>query len=102
MTDEERIVLALEAAPGVEVPPDFAARVMARVPARPLLRAGRRTAYGRHAMLVCALVLCAVMLAVLPAATRGSLEWIALEWIALTQLAGIVLWWSLRQAGHGL
>ena len=64
---EDRITRALEQAPAVTVPADFAARVMAQLPERKVARvpAGfevHRTHYGRNAMLVGAALLCCLLL----------------------------------------
>ncbi|HEX4580762.1 MAG TPA: hypothetical protein VH139_01815 [Acidobacteriaceae bacterium] len=105
MHDEERITRALERAPAVVVPADFAARVMARLPerkARPAPEAGwlpRRTHYGRNAMLAGAVLLCCLLVAG-AVASHGDAAWRVAEWTALAQLAGIALWcglaWRMR------
>ena len=73
--EEERITLALEQAPAVAVPADFAVRVMERPPERKVARvdAGhglwpsrtsrRRTHYGRNAMLAGTVLLCCLLVA---------------------------------------
>jgi hypothetical protein len=101
--EEDRITRALEQAPAVAVPAEFAARVMAQLPERKVARASewsgmfvRRTHYGRNAMLAGAAVLCC-LLVVAAAASRGSGDaaWRIAEWMVLAQLAGIALWWGL-------
>ena len=95
--EEDRMTRALERAPAVAVPADFAARLMARLPERkaPRVPAGsewfvRRTHYGRNAMLAGAVLLCCLL--VVAASNRGSVVWEMAEWIALAQLGGIALW----------
>jgi len=104
--EEERITRALEQAPSVQVPAGFAARVMAQLPERKVVRvpAGmfvRRTHYGRNAMLTGAALLCCLLLAGAIVA-KGDPMWRFAEWTALAQLAGIALWcglaWRVRSS----
>jgi hypothetical protein len=97
--EEDRITRALEQAPAVAVPADFAARVMAQLPERKVARvpAGllvRRTHYGRNAMLAGAALLCCLLL-VGPIVSKGDAVWRLAEWTALAQLGGIALWCGL-------
>jgi hypothetical protein len=98
--EEERITRALEQAPAVTVPAEFAARVMAQLPERKAARVPadglfvRRTHYGRNAMLAGAVLLCCLMVAA-AVASNGETAWRVAEWTALTQLAGIALWCGL-------
>jgi hypothetical protein len=98
--EEDRITRALEQAPALTVPADFAARVMAQVPERKVVRVPadgffvRRTHYGRNAMLVGAMVLCCLLVAG-AAGHGGGIAWQLAEWTALAQLAGIALWYGL-------
>ncbi len=100
MHEEERVTQALERAPAVAVPADFAARVMAQLPERklrPAPEAGyfrQRTHYGRNALLAGVVLLCCLLVAA-AVASRGDAAWRAAEWTALAQLAGIALWWGL-------
>ena len=99
--EEDRITRALEQAPAVAVPPEFMARVMARLPERKVARVPadgllvRRTHYGRNAMLVGAVMLCCLLVAA--TASNGDAGWRLAEWIALAQLAGIALWFGLAR-----
>jgi hypothetical protein len=97
--EDDRITRALEQAPAVTVPADFAARVMAQLPERKVARvpAGfqvHRTHYGRNAMLAGAALLCCLLL-VGGIASKGGAAWWLAEWTALAQLAGITLWCGL-------
>jgi hypothetical protein len=99
--EEDRITRALEEAPAVVVPADFAARLMERLPERRAaarVPAGsgwfvRRTHYGRNAMLAGAVLMCCLLVAA--AASNGNPVWRLAEWTALAQLAGIALWCGL-------
>ena len=100
--EEDRIARALEQAPAVTVPAEFAAQVMAQLPERKVARAYdwsglfvRRTHYGRNAMLAAAAVLCCVLVVAGVASNHGGVAWQAIEWAVLAQLAGIALWWGL-------
>jgi hypothetical protein len=106
--EEDRITRALEEAPAVVVPADFAARLMERLPERRAavrVAAGRgwfvrRTHYGRNAMLTGAVLMCC-LLVVAAAASNNDPVWRLAEWTALAQLGGIALWcglaWRTRQ-----
>ena len=97
--EEDRMTRALEQAPAVAVPADFAARLMARLPERKAARVSagsewfvRRTHYGRNAMLAGAVLLCCLLVVAAAASNRGGVAWEMAEWIALAQLGGIALW----------
>jgi hypothetical protein len=97
--EEDRMTRALEQAPAVAVPADFAARLMVRLPERKAARVPtgsewfvRRTHYGRNAMLAGAVLLCCVLVVAAAASNRGGFAWEMAEWIALAQLGGIALW----------
>jgi hypothetical protein len=103
--EEDRLTRALERAPTVAVPADFAARVMARVPERKVARvpAGwfmRRTHYGRNALLAAATLLCCVLMAA-AVVSNGGVGWWLTEWTVLAQLAAIALWWGLARRARG-
>jgi hypothetical protein len=100
--EDDRITRALEQAPAVAVPADFAARLMVRLPERKTARvpAGsgwfvRRTHYGRNAMLAGAVLLCCLLVVAAVASNRGGVVWVAAEWLVLAQLGGIALWCGL-------
>jgi hypothetical protein len=100
--EEDRITRALEQAPAVTLPVEFAARVMAQLPEQKVGRVPdwsglflRRTHYGRNAMLAAAAVLCCVLVVAGLASNHGGVAWQAIEWMVLAQLAGIALWWGL-------
>jgi hypothetical protein len=102
---EDRITRALERVPTVEVPADFAARLMTRLPERKVARvpAGwfvRRTHYGRNVLLAGAALLCCVLV-MAAMASNGATAWWLMEWTALGQLAGIALWWGLAWRMRG-
>jgi hypothetical protein len=88
---ENRIILALEAAPRPEIPADFAARVAAQMPARPavVITPGR---YGQRAALVCLVLLLAVMFAIANRATGTSLYWFSIESIFCAQFVLLAIW----------
>src|SRR5690348_13293184 len=98
--EEDRITRALENAPHVTVPADFAARVMARVPARQAARHGlllrQRTHYGRNLMLGGAVLLCS-LLVVVAVGGQPTAAWRLAEWTILAQLGGIGLWYGMAR-----
>jgi hypothetical protein len=92
----KRITDALETHPEVTMPADFAARVMARVPAqtrRITLPAISRARYGRYALALAMLLILAAMLVFAPA-TRSSALWLTLQAMLFAQLAALVLWFG--------
>jgi len=100
--EEGRITRALEQAPAVTVPAEFAARVMARLPERKVLRVPakqglfvRRTHYGRNALLAGAALLLCCLLVAGALGHGGGIAWQLAEWTALVQLGGIALWCGL-------
>ena len=101
--EDDRITRALEQAPTVTVPANFAAQVMTRLPERKTARVRewsglmvRRTHYGRNAMLTGAAVLCCLLVvATVMSHASDAVAWRMAEWIVLAQLAGIALWWGL-------
>lgn len=97
--EEDRMTRALEQAPAVAVPADFAARLMVRLPERKAARVPvgsewfvRRTHYGRNAVLAGAVLLCCLLVVAAAASNHGGVAWVTAEWIALAQLGGIALW----------
>lgn len=88
---ERRILLALETAPQLEIPADFAARVARRLPARPaLVLTPKRN--GQRAAVACLVVLFALMLAFAHRATGTSIYWFSLESILCAQFALLAVW----------
>lgn len=88
---ERRIVLALESAPRVEIPADFAARIARQLPARPavVLTPGR---YGQRAAVACLAVLLVLILALAHRAAGSSLYWFSIESIFCAQFALLAVW----------
>ncbi len=92
------LIRALEIVPSVDVPDNFTARVMARIPqkqSRVNLRYARALAprYGRTMAFVSLGVLVAAMLLV-TYFTGASGSWSALQFVLLLQLAAYVMWIS--------
>jgi hypothetical protein len=90
---ENRIILALEAAPRPEIPADFAARVSAQLAPRAavVLTPGR---YGQRAALGCLVLLLPLMLAIAHRATGTSPYWLSIESIFCAQFVLLALWLS--------
>jgi hypothetical protein len=93
----QRITTALETAPVVQVPADFAARVAARVPQAkrrrlvvPSLRPAR---YGHFATLTAMLVLLAAVFVFAPH-IRNSILCMVLEAVLFVELGALVLWFG--------
>jgi hypothetical protein len=91
-----RIVRALEQAPQVRIPQDFAARVAARVPANTVRLRAARVQVGRvgfSVAAVCLIVLAIAMLAFAPRTTHSTF-YLALEWTLAAQFCLIAAWMS--------
>jgi hypothetical protein len=88
---ERKIVRALESAPRVEIPADFAARIARQLPARPavVLTPGR---YGQRAAVACLAVLLVLILALAHRAAGSSLYWFSIESIFCAQFALLAVW----------
>ena len=96
---DARILRALETAPRVEVPSDFAARVARQLPPRPaaVLSPAR---YGYRAAGACLVVLLVLMFAFAHRATGTSLYWTSIEWIFCAQFVFLAVWLAVRNAGY--
>ena len=88
---ETRILQALETAPELEIPADFAARVARQLPSRPaVVLTPKRN--GQRAAVACLVVLLGLMLAFAHRATGASLYWFSLESIFCAQFALLAVW----------
>jgi hypothetical protein len=93
----EQIVKALESAPDVAVPDDFAARLMARVPEQPHRRyvipqtLQTDSHVGRTLTFAALLVLIAGMLLLAPHTVRSA-TWLMLQGVLFAQLVALLLW----------
>jgi hypothetical protein len=98
---DARILRALETAPRLEIPSDFAARVASQLPPRPeaILSPAR---YGYRAAGACLVVLLALILAFARRATGTSVFWLSIESIFCAQFALVAVWLAVRNAGYTL
>ena len=94
---DARIILALETAPEISVPSDFAARVAGQLPPLPTVTITPRR-YGRNVAMVCMGLLLALILIFAHRATGTSLLWSSIEWIFCVQFALVAVWLAVRQA----
>jgi hypothetical protein len=96
---DAKILRALETAPRVEIPADFAARVARQLPplAAPILSPAR---YGYRAGVVCLVVLLALILAFARRATGTSVFWLSIESLFCAQFALVAVWLAVRNAGY--
>lgn len=93
---ETALAAALENEPRVDVPPDFAARVVASLPPR---RAAKRP--WPHWGLLTASVLVAVLMIVTGATHARAVDTLmgqAFVWLVATEVAGITLWLGWRKS----
>jgi hypothetical protein len=96
---DARITLALETAPQLMIPQDFAAKVAAQMPPlKPVTLTPR--GYGRNAALISLAVLLALIFA-FAHRTGASPLWTSVEWIFCAQFALVAVWLAVRQARPG-
>jgi hypothetical protein len=98
-----RLIRALEAAPRPEVPADFAARLIARLPPHaPALNAVtiRSTHYGRSAILIGIVVLLAAMLILAGCAADHTELGTMLEWALCAQFVALTIWFTAWRKGE--
>jgi hypothetical protein len=96
---DARILRALETAPRLEIPSDFAARVARQLPPRaPVTLSPAR--YGYRAGVACLIVLLALILAFARRATGTSVFWLSIESIFCAQFALVAVWLAVRNAGY--
>lgn len=96
---ERRLTLALEAAPEVRIPADFAARVVGKVPASLPLRRNAMltpTRYGPAMLRIGIVVLFVALLGFALRAGPHSSVGVAIEWVLFAQFIGLTTWLSLR------
>ena len=98
---DARIVAALERAPEVRIPHDFAARVAAQVsPAQEVWSAQTYAIrYGKAAVVACMVICAAAMLMLAPRATGHAIFWMSLEWVLCAQFCALAAWWGMWLAG---
>jgi hypothetical protein len=96
---DARILRALETAPRLEIPSDFAARVARQLPPLPvpILSPAR---YGYRAAVACLVVLLALILAFARRAMGTSVFWLSMESIFCVQFALVAVWLAVRNAGY--
>jgi hypothetical protein len=96
---DARILRVLETGPRLEIPSDFAAKVVWQLPPRPaaVLSPAR---YGYGAAVACLIVLLALILALARRATGTSIFWISMESIFCAQFALVAVWLAVRNAGY--
>jgi len=92
---EAKITLALETAPQLDVPPDFAARVAAQMPPLAPVTLTPR-GYGRNAAIASLAVLLVLIFAFAHRAGASPL-WTSMEWIFCAQFALVAVWLAARQ-----
>jgi hypothetical protein len=96
---ERKITRALEQAPELHIPDDFAAKLASQ---RPPLPAAPLTppCYGRNVAIVCMAVLLVTMLVFARHLASRSLLWTSLEWILCAQFIGLAFWLMARNLGQ--
>ena len=94
--EDEQITRALEVAPDVTVPEDFAFRVMTRLPAtrKPVREFVPTSSRVGLAVSAVALALLAVLMVALApwAFSTGRLIFIALDWVLCAEFVGLAVW----------
>ena len=94
---DQRIVRALETAPELQIPADFAARVASSLPAtRPVSLTP--THYGQNAMLLGIVVILAALV-VLALHSTGHATFGLLEWLLFAQFIAFAVWFTIWRYG---
>jgi hypothetical protein len=97
-TEMEAIIKALESAPDVAVPDDFAARLMARVPQQQtqrryvLMQTPQAESHVGRTLAFAALLVLVVGMLLLAPHTPGSETWLLLQGLLFAQLVALLLW----------
>jgi hypothetical protein len=94
---DRRVLRALETAPSVEIPTDFAARVASRLPARRPISL-TPTHYGQGAVFL-GMILALVMLIALTLHNGRHATFGLAESLLLTQFLALTVWLSVRYHG---
>ena len=94
------LTLALEAKPEVAIPENFAARLVAGLPAREPKRAIQRG--NRHWGLITAMAVLTGLMAVGFGGSPSANTWVGLLFVSLvaTEIAGLALWLAPRWSGR--
>lgn len=96
---DQHLTGALEAVPHIVIADDFAARVMSRVPARPVSidPLPAQASVGRRVALIAAAVLLVAMLAFsAPSHDTNQLARTVVEWTLAAEFAALTVWLYLR------
>jgi hypothetical protein len=96
---DERIILALETAPHLEIPSDFAARVARQLSPLPAVTFSP-TRYGQRTAVASLVLLLALILAFARRATGTSGFWLSMESIFCAQFALVAVWLAVWDAGY--
>jgi hypothetical protein len=95
-----RLIRALENAPALQIPADFAARITTRTPAhRPVSLSP--TYYGYYAMLISMVVLLAAMLILARHTVDHTTLGLTLHWVLCAQFIAIGVWISAHRHNAG-
>jgi ABC-type transport system involved in cytochrome c biogenesis permease subunit len=97
---DRRVLRALETAPSVEIPTDFAARVASRLPARRRPVSLTPTHYGRTAVFLGMILTLVVLIALTLHNGRHATFGLA-ESLLLTQFLALTVWLSVRRYSVG-
>jgi hypothetical protein len=93
---DERLIRALETAPTLQIPADFAARVATQLPAqRPISLPS--THYGLYATIAGMVVIFIALLALSGRVTDHSVFGLTLQWTLCAQFIAIAVWLSVRR-----
>ncbi len=99
---DQRLIRALETAPSITIPSEFADRIAARLPAHPpasIPVSIPATHYGRTAMLIGIVLILSAMLALAAHTANHSTFQLAIEWILSAQFVVLTIWFSAWRKG---
>jgi hypothetical protein len=93
---DAQITMALEAAPRLSVPADFATRVAAKMPLRPRATL-TPTHYGAGAAFACLVALMVLMVGFAPMLAQGSGHWVSIQTMFCLQFLVLAVWLVARR-----
>jgi hypothetical protein len=93
---DQRVLRALESAPSVEIPADFAARVASRLPARRRPESLTPTHYGQNSVFLGMILTLVVLIALTLHNGRHAVFGLA-ESLLLVQFLSFTVWLSVRR-----
>ncbi|MBS1815629.1 MAG: hypothetical protein JSS87_12200 [Acidobacteria bacterium] len=94
---EERLTRALEKTPSIEIPANFAQRVLGALPERRWSPQIVRSRYGRNAGIASMVLLACTLVALLVVQPQNAFVSLGVEPLLALQLGALVFWFAIRR-----